>query len=114
VLEQRIYTVNEVNSYIRSVLEADTRLANLWVKGEISNFKRHSSGHLYFTLKDSSSSIKCIMFRSRCERLQFRPEEGMEVVVRGYVSVYDTAGQYQLYVEEMEPSGLGGLFMAFE
>jgi len=114
VLEQRIYSVNEVTSYIRALLEADTRLANLWVKGEISNFKCHSSGHLYFTLKDSSASIKCVMFRSRCERLQFRPEDGMEVVVRGYVSVYEIAGQYQLYVEEMDPSGLGGLFVAFE
>lgn len=114
VSEQRIYSVNEVNSYIRSLLEADTKLSNLWVKGEISNFKRHSSGHLYFTLKDSSSSIKCVMFRSRCERLQFRPEDGMEVVVRGYVSLYEIAGQYQLYAEEMDPSGLGGLFMAFE
>lgn len=114
VSEQRIYSVKEVNSYIRSRLEADTKLSNLWVKGEISNFKRHSSGHLYFTLKDSTSSIKCVMFRSRCERLKFCPEDGMEVVVRGYVSVYEIAGQYQLYAEEMDPSGLGGLFMAFE
>lgn len=114
MLDQRIYSVNEVTAYIRSLLEADTKLTNLWVKGEISNFKRHSSGHLYFTLKDSSSSIKCVMFRSRCERLQFSPEDGMEVVVRGYVSLYEIAGQYQLYVEEMDPSGLGGLFVAFE
>lgn len=114
MLEQRILSVNEVNRYIRSVLEADTKLVNLWVKGEVSNFKRHTSGHLYFTLKDSSSAIKCVMFRSRSERLQFLPENGMEVVARGYVSVYETAGQYQLYVEEMDPSGLGGLFAAFE
>lgn len=114
MLEQRIFSVSEVTGYIRSVLEADTKLANIWIKGEVSNFKHHSSGHLYFTLKDDSASIKCVMFRSRSERLRFRPEDGMEVVARGYVSVYDIAGQYQLYVEEMDPSGVGGLFIAFQ
>ena len=114
MLEQRIYSVHEVTSYLRSLLEADTKLANLWVKGEVSNFKSHSSGHLYFTLKDSSSSIKCVMFRSRSQKLKFLLENGMEVVAKGYISIYDTAGQYQLYVEEMDPSGLGGLFMAYE
>lgn len=114
MFQQRIYSVHEVTSHIRSVLEADTRLANVWIKGEISNFKLHTSGHLYFTLKDSMAAMKCVMFKSRSGKLQFRPEDGMEVVAKGYVSVYDKTGQYQLYVEEMDPSGLGGLYMAFE
>lgn len=112
--EQNILSVKEVNSYIRSLLDADTKLSNLWVRGEISNFKRHSSGHMYFTLKDSTSAIRCVMFRSRCQGLKFCPEDGMEVVAKGYVSVYDTTGHYQLYVQEMDPSGVGGLFVAFE
>lgn len=112
--EQKILSVKEVNSYIRSLLDADAKLSNLWVRGEISNFKLHSSGHMYFTLKDKTSAIRCVMFRSRCDGLKFRPEDGMEVVAKGYVSVYDTMGQYQLYVQEMDPSGVGSLFVAFE
>lgn len=112
--EQRILSVKEVTYYIRSLLESDTGLTNLWVRGEVSNFKRHSSGHLYFTLKDSTAAIRCVMFRARAGKLKFRPEDGMEVVAKGYISVYDRAGQYQLYVLEMDPAGVGGLFVAFE
>jgi len=114
VLEQKIYTVRELTNYIRTVFEADTKLANVWIKGEISNFKLHSSGHLYFTLKDSDAAIRCVMFRSRAGKMKFRPEDGMEVIAKGYISIYERMGQYQLYVEEMDPSGLGGLYMAYE
>ncbi|MGI6554048.1 MAG: exodeoxyribonuclease VII large subunit [Bacillota bacterium] len=114
MLEQKIYTVRELTNYIRTVFEADTKLANVWIKGEISNFKLHSSGHLYFTLKDSDAAIRCVMFRSRAGKMKFRPEDGMEVIAKGYISIYERMGQYQLYVEEMDPSGLGGLYMAYE
>lgn len=114
MLQQRIFWVHEVTGYIRSLLEGDSKLANLWIKGEISNYKLHTSGHLYFTLKDSTATIKCVMFKSKCQRLNFNPEDGMEVVAKGYVSLYDRMGQCQLYVDEMEPSGLGGLYRAYE
>jgi len=114
VLEQKIYSVGEVTKYIKKLLERDINLANIWVKGEISNFKHHPSGHIYFTLKDSTACLKCVMFRSRTTKLLFQPENGMEVIAGGYVSVYEPAGQYQLYVEVLEPSGVGSLHIAFE
>ena len=89
------FTVKEVNMYIKNLLQGDSLLANIWVKGEISNFKAHSSGHLYFTLKDESGTLRCVMFRSRAQRLQFQPTHGMEVLSRGYVSVFERDGQYQ-------------------
>lgn len=100
--------------YIKDRLERDDVLAALWVRGEISNFKWHTSGHLYFTLKDEHSQIKCVMFRSRASGLRFRPENGQTVIVAGAVSVYERDGQYQLYAEEMEPAGVGALHLAFE
>lgn len=108
------FTVKEVNMYIKNLLQGDSLLANIWVKGEISNFKAHSSGHLYFTLKDESGTLRCVMFRSRAQRLQFQPTHGMEVLSRGYVSVFERDGQYQLYVEEMLPAGAGALHLAYE
>jgi len=114
VLEQKVLTVKEVTQYIRNLLEEDVRLANVWVKGEISNYKHHSSGHIYFTLKDSWACLKCVMFKSRASGLLFQPENGMEVIAGGYISVYDRMGQYQLYVQAMEPSGVGSLHMAYE
>lgn len=89
-------------------------MANVWVKGEISNYKAASSGHLYFTLKDEHSCVKTVMFRSRSCKVPFRPENGMAVTVRGYISVFERDGVYQLYAEEMEPEGDGTLFRAFE
>ncbi|NLO89657.1 MAG: exodeoxyribonuclease VII large subunit [Clostridia bacterium] len=114
MLEQKIYSVGEVTKYIKKLLERDINLANIWIKGEISNFKYHPSGHMYFTLKDSTACLKCVMFRSRAKNLLFQPENGMEVIAGGYVSVYEPAGQYQLYVEVLEPSGVGSLHIAFE
>lgn len=109
-----IFTVTDVNRYIKEKLDNDYLLTNIWVKGEISNLRQPGSGHIYFTLKDSLSCIKSVMFRSRASRLLFQPANGMAVTVRGYISVYERDGCYQLYVEEMEPDGLGALHLAFE
>ena len=110
----RILTVQELTKYIKSLLEKDYLLANAWVKGEISNFKAHSSGHFYFTLKDEASCVKVVMFRSRSRLVPFRPENGMAVTVRGYVTVFERDGAYQLYAEELEPDGAGAFYLAFE
>lgn len=109
-----IYTVSEINKHIKDLIANDTILSGIWVKGEISNFKNHYSGHLYFTLKDESSVLKCVMFRSYASALRFVPENGMKMIVRGYVSVFERDGQYQLYAEEMQPDGVGALYVAFE
>src|SRR5512139_1108583 len=86
----------------------------LWIQGEISNFKRHTSGHLYFSLKDSRAQLKAAFFRNNNMYLKFRPEDGMEVIVRGRLSVYEPRGDYQIIVEYMEPVGLGSLQLAFD
>ncbi|NLK00505.1 MAG: exodeoxyribonuclease VII large subunit [Clostridia bacterium] len=114
MLDQKILSVGEITGYVKNILEEDLTLANLWVRGEVSNFVRHTSGHLYFTLKDSSASLRCVMFRSRASGLVFEPENGMEVIARGYISLYPPSGQYQLYVEEMDPSGAGSLHLAYQ
>ena len=87
---------------------------DVYIEAEISNFKAHTSGHLYFTLKDSGAAINAVMFRSYAERLKFMPESGMKVVARGYISLYEKTGQYQLYVNSMEPAGIGALYLAYE
>lgn len=110
----RIITVSELNRYIREVLEGNPLLANVWVKGEITNLNYHPSGHVYLGLKDEQASVRVVMFRSRAARLAFRLENGMAAVVRGYVGVYERGGQYQLYAEEIEPGGLGALYAALE
>ncbi len=113
-MEVKVYTVEQINRYIRNLLENDFILNSFWVKGEISNFKAHSSGHLYFTLKDAFASIQCIMFAGAAQLLPFLPENGLSVAVCGYVSVYEKTGQYQLYAELIEPLGIGSLSLAFE
>ena len=108
-------TVRQLNLYVRSLLEGDAHLSSLTLEGELSNFKNHySSGHLYFTLKDEKSSIKAVMFQSYTRGLSFVPENGMKVLVRGRVSVYEPSGQYQLYIEDMQPDGMGALTLAYE
>ena len=107
-------TVSQLTRHIKSLLEVDPVLQEVAVRGEVSNFKRHSSGHLYFTLKDETSQIPAVMFAGANRLLQFRPEDGMKVVARGRVTVYEARGQYQLYVEWMEYDGLGALYEAFE
>lgn len=111
---ERAITVTELTKYIKQLVEGDMLLSNVWVTGEISNYKYHTSGHMYFSLKDEGAVLKCIMFRSQNNRLKFRPEEGMKVLARGYVSVYPQGGAYQLYVEHMQPDGTGALYMAYE
>ncbi len=107
-------SVSEVNRYIKDIVAKDVVLSGLWVKGEVSNFKSHYSGHLYFTLKDEKAVLKCVMFRSNASSMTFMPEDGMKVIIRGYISVFERDGQYQLYAEEMQPDGIGALYIAFE
>jgi exodeoxyribonuclease VII large subunit len=107
-----ILTVSELNATIRDILE--NQLTNVWVEGEISNARVWNTGHMYFTLKDGSSQIKAVMFRSAVRYLKFKPEDGLKVVARGKISVYDPKGEYQILCEHMEPKGLGSLQQAFE
>lgn len=108
-------TVSQLNTYIRSRMEEDPALQSLFVVGEISNFRDHyRSGHLYMSLKDEKSVIRAVMFAQYARRLRFRPEDGMKVIARGHVGVYEANGQYQLYIEDMQPDGLGALNLAFE
>jgi exodeoxyribonuclease VII large subunit len=109
-----VLTVSQLTRYIKRMFSFDNVLSNVCVTGEISNFKLHSSGHMYFTLKDQQSVIRCVMFRTQNSRLKFKPEDGLKVIIRGYVSIYEAAGTYQLYPEYMEPDGLGNLYLAFE
>lgn len=107
-------TVSQLNRYIKSVLDEENLLQNIYVSGEISNFKHYPSGHIYFTLKDSASQLKCVMFSSDNTSLRFRPENGMSVVCLGRIGVYEKDGAYQLYVKGMQPKGIGELALAYE
>lgn len=109
-----ILKVSEINRYVKSLIHGDLRLRDLWVTGELSNFKHHRSGHMYFTLKDDNSSLRCVFFRRENMRCLFEPSDGMGVIIHGSISVYEPDGLYQLYVTEMEPAGMGSLFLAFE
>lgn len=113
-MKVRVLSVSEVNGYIKRTLNADPILSGVTVKGEISNYKFHSSGHLYFSLKDSGSRLRCVMFRDAAVGLSFTPSDGMKVLARGSVSVYERDGQYQLYIRDMSQDGLGELYEAFE
>ena len=111
----RVLSITQINFFLKSLIEGDGRLNDIYAAGEISNFTNHyRSGHLYFSLKDEKSVIKAVMFSGSARRLRFRPQDGMRVIVRGRVSVYEPSGQYQFYVEEMQPDGLGALSLAFE
>ena len=109
-----VYTVGQVNSYIRNMFAQDFLLQELSVKGEVSNCKYHSSGHIYFTLKDEKGTISCVMFAGNRSGLAFRMAEGMQVVVRGTIDVYERDGKYQLYAREIERDGAGALYERFE
>jgi len=107
-------TVSEVTNYIKRMLDNDFILSNLSVKGEISNLKYHSSGHIYFTLKDNNGRINCVMFKSNAVLLDFYLEEGMEIIIKGRASIYPATGSFQLYCDEIRKEGLGELFIKFE
>jgi exodeoxyribonuclease VII large subunit len=106
-------TVKALTKYIKRKFDADPHLRDVYVMGELSNVKIHSSGHIYFTLKDDGSRINATMFRNQAAKLSFKPEEGMKVFIRGDVNVYEASGTYQLYAQTMEPDGIGGLFVAY-
>lgn len=108
------YTVSQINRYLKNIIEAEPFLTDIWIKGEISNFKAHYSGHLYLTLKDENSTLRCVMFKSDAAGLKIRPEDGMKVLVRARISVYEAAGSYQAYIREMKSDGLGDLYVAYE
>jgi len=108
------YTVTAITHYIQTLFDADTRLQEVWISGEVSNFKQAPSGHLYFSLKDDTAQLKCVMWRSAAERLRFSPKHGDQVIVSGRIGVYDAQGVYQLYAETMQPAGIGDLNRQFE
>lgn len=112
--ERVIGTVSRVNNYIKRLLDSKPVLNNIWVKGEISNYKRHSSGHIYLTLKDEGSVLKAVMFRAAASSLDFEPADGTMVVAHGKISVYEAGGSYQLYIEDMALDGIGDLYREFE
>lgn len=114
-MQKRIITVSELNEYIRMLFEYDEILRNIYIKGEISNFTNHyKTGHCYFSLKDVGGTVKAVMFRSSASKLKFKPENGMHVIVGGRVGVFPRDGQYQIYVDMMEPDGVGALYLAYE
>ena len=108
------FSVSELNRYVKNIIENNRTLSSVTVKGEISNFTNHRSGHFYFSLKDGEGQIKAVMFRSRAQSLKFMPESGMKVIVHGSVNVYERDGVYQLYVSSMQPDGIGALYFAYE
>jgi len=108
-----VISVSELTSTIRSLLENNSRLAALFVRGELSNYKRHQSGHCYFTLKDSGAVIRGVIFRSRAQYLKFEPRDGMKIIVAGHIAVYERDGQYQLYADQLIPDGVGELSLAY-
>ncbi len=110
-----VINVSQLNMYIKAIFDENVPLNNLYISGEISNFTHYyRSGHMYFTLKDDKAQLKAVMFSSYAQRLKFNPENGMKVICRGRVSVYEKSGEYQLYVDDMQPDGLGALNLAFE
>jgi len=111
---QRPLTVTEISGYIKTLLDKDEILSQVAVAGELSNYKIHSTGHHYFTLKDDGAVISAVMFRAEAGRLKFRPESGMKVILYGRVSSFPRSGQYQIYVSHMQPDGVGALYVAFE
>ena len=112
--ERQVFTVTALNEYIKMKLETDEALMRVFIRGEISNFTNHKSGHFYFTVKDETSRIAAVMFRSSASKLAFIPENGMKVIVGGRVSAYVRDGQYQIYADTLEPDGVGALYIAYE
>jgi len=111
---ENVISVSQLTSTVKTLLESSPGLTDIWVRGEISNFTHHSSGHMYFSLKDSDAQVRAVMFRRYSQALKALPEEGMEVVAYGSVGIYEKRGEYQLYVRYMQPAGVGALFLQFE
>ena len=110
-----VFSVSQVNEYVKQTIDRSEVLSNVWIRGEISNFKnQYSTGHLYLSLKDGDSMIKAVMFRSYAQKLRFMPRDGDKVIIHGKVSVYSARGEYQVYIDEMQPDGIGALAQAFE
>ncbi|RKD25584.1 exodeoxyribonuclease VII large subunit [Ammoniphilus oxalaticus] len=113
-MDKRIFSVGDINRYLKHTLETDDQLQNVWVRAEISNFTHHSRGHMYFTLKDEDGVLKAVMFAGSNRYLKFIPKNGTKVLARGNITVYEQGGQYQLIAREMQPDGIGSLYLAFE
>ena len=113
-MEEKYLTVSLINKAIKNVIDAQPFLQKIYLKGEISNFKGHTRGHLYFTLKDDTSRINAVMFKSRADTLKFVPKDGMNVLVEGRISVYEASGAYQIYVDKMQEDGIGDLYQEYE
>ncbi|MEI2403834.1 exodeoxyribonuclease VII large subunit [Niallia taxi] len=113
-MENRYLSIQALTKYIKRKFDADPHLQHVHVKGEISNFKQHSSGHMYFTLKDDKARILAVMFARSAQGMKFKPENGMKVLVKASVTVYEQSGQYQMYIQEMRPDGIGDLYLAYE
>ena len=112
--EKEYLTVSSLNKYIKYKFDIDNNLKNIFLKGEISNFKAHSTGHMYFSLKDEKSKINAIMFNFNAKKLNFKPQDGTKVLVVGKISVFESTGAYQIYIEDMKEDGIGNLYVAFE
>ncbi|MBR6361114.1 MAG: exodeoxyribonuclease VII large subunit, partial [Clostridia bacterium] len=110
-----IISVSALNRYVKSILDSDSNIQSVYIKGQISNFKNHyQTGHFYFSLKDEKAQVRAVMFRSANQKLRFAPENDMSVIVRARVSIYEAGGDYQVYVDDMQPDGIGALAIAFE
>ena len=112
--QKRIFNVSEVNKYIKMLMDSDPLLTNISIRGEITNFKAHYSGHMYMTIKDETASVKAVMFAGNASKLRFMPENGMKILALGTVSLFPRDGSYQLYISTMQPDGAGALSIAFE
>ena len=113
-MESQIYTVSEVNGFIKNVIDGIPQLSGIYIRGELSNYKIYPSGHHYFTLKDGEGALRCVMFKGSAMKLRFRPENGMQVIAYGRISVFPRDGAYQLYCSQLSPDGVGDLYVAFE
>ena len=113
-MEKSVYSVKQLNKYIKNTLESDPFLSNITVQGEVGNCNYHSSGHIYFSIKENTDVINCIMWKGNAAKLKFKMEPGQQIVIKGYVGVYEAQGKYQLYANEIEPAGLGDLYQKYE
>lgn len=112
--QKKVFSVSEVNKYVKMLFDCDELLNSISIRGEITNFKAHYTGHYYFTLKDETSTIKCVMFKGYAQFVKFKPSDGMKVVINGQVSAFERDGVYQIYCKSMSPEGLGDLYLAYE